>query len=330
MNKATAWITVTALLLGGAILGCDFKPSPPRAVNLSVPGKLAAIPGNQEELTAATQAETARVNYEYRLTVLHDYYLRTGDMDKTRWTENELDNLRRAQTFTWEGVPQVASPKGETLAGQDEHVLVEYAVSARNAYLNAVKDVLAYYNRSAPGSYKAQRVANVLNRFDPVRTYMYFLDAEIPGADLRPVEVIPAADQLYQQASRLHEEGKGFLRTFVTTYYRKERQALMLLLELIRKYPHSTKISLAAFHIAEIYKEYFNENLRAVHWYERAWQWDPAIPKPARFQAAVIHDFRLFNRAKALECYRQAVQHEQMFSDNIRYCHQRIGELTGS
>ena len=48
-----------------------------------------------------------------------------------------------------------------------------------------------------------------------MRTYNYFLEAEIPPADLRPVEVIPQADQMYAKAIRLYEEGKGLLRTFV-------------------------------------------------------------------------------------------------------------------
>ena len=330
MTKNLAWTTAMAVLACGLMAGCDQPPSPPRTAKWEVPKSLAVIPGNKEEYAAVMATETARVNYEYRLVVLQNYYQRTGGMDKLRWTQREQDNLKQAQTFTWEGIPAIEPPKGESLANADEHLLVQFAVRARKDYLEAMKGLLDYYKASAPNSYKTQRVTNVLRRFDPIRTYMYFLEAEIPGPELRPIEVIPAADALYAKAIKLHEDGKGLLGTFVTTSYPKQRHALLLLLELVRTYPRSTKVALAAYHIGEIYKEYFNENVRAVHWYERAWQWDPNILEPARFQAATIHDFRLFNRAKAVECYRQAILHEQFNASNVRYAHQRIQELTGT
>jgi hypothetical protein len=330
MTKRRAWTVAAGLLACGWVIGCDRPPDPPVTVTGDVPRTLAVIEGNQDESRAVMAAETARVNYRYRLVVLQDYYRMTGGMDKLRWTQRELDNLDQAHTFTWEGLPEIAPPKGESLEGADEYLLVEYAVAARKAYRKAMAELLAYYQTVAPNSYKAKRVANVLARFDPVHTYMYLLEAEIPGKDIRPGAVIPAADALYEKALRLHVEGKGLLRTFVTTSYGKQRQALMLLRELTRKYPTSTKMPLAAFYIGEIYKEYFRENIRAVHWYERAWQWDPNITKPARYQAAVVHDLRLFNKAKAVELYRQVIQHEQFKPDNVRYAHQRIRELTGT
>jgi hypothetical protein len=317
------------LLACGWVAGCDWPAPPPRTVDNKVPGSLAVIAGSPGETAAVIAAETARVNYEYRLTVLQGYYRQTGNVDKQGWTENELGNLAKAQTFGWEGSPDIGPPKGESLANADEHLLVEYVVQARNEYLKAVRDLLAQYKQSGPNSYKAQRVANVLERFDPVRTYMYFLEAEIPGPELKPLEVVPQADKMFAQAVELYEQGKGILRTFVTTDYRKEREALGLLVDMVRKYPRSTKVAQAAFYIGEIYKEYFNENIRAVNWYQRAWQWDPHVTKPARFQAAVVHDYRLYNRAKAIELYRQVIIHEQYNSGNVQFSHKRIQELTG-
>ncbi|MCD6303533.1 MAG: hypothetical protein J7M21_01055 [Planctomycetes bacterium] len=329
MTKAWA-LTAAGILACGLMVGCDRPPAPPKTADSKLPDKLSVNSGDSAEVQAVIKAEQARVNYQYRLNVLRSYYEQTGNLDKRRWTERELKNLANAQTFTWQGIPQVVPPRGESLAGADEHLLVEYVAAARKAWRKAMADLLAYYKRTNPNSYKARRVANVLERFDPVRTYMYLLDAEIPPANLRPVEVIPEADKMYAQAIKLYEQGKGILHTFVTTDYRKERQALMLLLDLVHKYPRSTKIALAAFYIGEIYKEYFNENIRAVHWYERAWQWDPNITKPARFQAAVVHDLRLFNRAKAIELYRQVIIHEQFNASNVEFAHKRIRELTGT
>jgi hypothetical protein len=318
------------MVLGWVMAGCDTPPAPPKTADNQVPIALAVTSGNQDEAVVVLAAEKARVNYRYRLTVLADYYRKTGNVDKLHWAEEELANLAQAQTFEWEGVPKVLPPVGESLANADEPLLVEYVVGARHEYQKAMADVQDFYRRTGVNSYKAQRVANAIQRLDPVHMYMYVLQAEIPPADVKPVEVIPQADKMFAQGVDLYREGKGLLHTFITTDYKKERQALLILLDLIQRYPRSTKVAQAAFYIGEIYKEYFNEDVRACQWYERAWQWDPAITLPARFQAAVVNDYRLYNRAKAIELYRQVIQHEQFSSTNVTFAHRRIRELTGS
>jgi len=219
MRRMLTITSATLLLWGGLLLGgcggsmpgIDLAPAPPRTANWRLPDKLAVAQGNNEELTAVTDSEKARVNYRYRLVVLRDYYRATGSMDKLRWAERELGNLDNAYTFTWEGIPRIEPPPGESLAGADEHVLVEYAVAARREFLAGLDKLLAYYQSAAPNAYKTRRVANVKARFDPVRTYVYFLEAEVPPGDLKPVEVNPAADALYQAAYRDYYYGKGIL-----------------------------------------------------------------------------------------------------------------------
>ena len=98
--------------------------------------------------------------------------------------------------------------------------------------------------------------------------------------------------------------------------------------QLIDKYPASTKIAQSAYYIADIYKEYFDENLRALAWYERVWQWDKHITLPARSQAAFIYDFRLGRRGKAIALYQEVIKHEQFDRNRVRYAKQRIKELT--
>jgi tetratricopeptide (TPR) repeat protein len=222
----------------------------------------------------------------------------------------------------------VVPPAAESVGRDaDERLLAEYALTARQAYLDSLDRLEQFYRKHEPGGYKAVRVANVRARFDAVRTYEYFLNAQIPGPDLRPTVVNPEADALYDQAMKLYSQGKGILHTFVTTDYDKERQALGMLRELIEKYPHSTKIAMAAYYIGEIYKEYFNEDVLAVHWYERAWQWDPNIPKPARFQAATVYDLRLMQKPEAIECYRGALEYEQFNKSNCDFARKRLRDL---
>jgi len=330
MTKTLTWVAFAGIFVCAVTVGCDRPMGPPKTEDHKVPKTLTVISANAAERAAVVASEEARVNYRYRLVVLQSFYKASGNLDKQRWTERELKNLEQANTFTWEGIPEITPPKGESLANADEHLLVEYAVSARKAYLKSVRDLAGFYHGSAPNSYKARRVANILERFDPIRTYMYLLDAEVPPANLHPVEVIPEAEKLYAEGIKLYEDGKGILHVFMTTDYRKQRQALGKLLQLVRSYPRSTKIALAAYYIGEIYKEYFNENLRAVYWYERAFGWDPNLTKPARFQAATVHDYRLFNRAKAVELYRQTIIHEQFNASNVQFAHRRIRELTGT
>ncbi len=326
MKRTAVWafvIGASGLLLAA---GCDRPPGPPKTADGEVIDVLTVDPSSQAEVSAVTALETARVEYAYRLDVLQGYYYRIGNMDKYRWTEREQKNLRQAHMLEWTGIPEILPPEGESLTDASEPVLVEYVVELRQDYLAGLDELAEFYFARDPDSYKGRRVRNVMERFDPIRTYMYFLEAEVPPADLEPVEVIPQADALFAEAKKLYERGRIVP---LVIDYEKERRALGTFRELIRLYPRSTKIARSAYLIAEIYKEYFNENLRAVKWYERAWQWDPDLPKPARFQAATVCDIRLHNRLRAIELYREAIEHEQFNSSNVTYARRRIEELTG-
>lgn len=325
MKRTLLVAALLGILAGWMLTGCDTPPGPPRTADWSVPKVLTVPPGNEVEREHVVDFETARVNYEYRLKVLKEYFRRTGQVDRHEWAGRELKNLRQSRTFEWQGIPEVVPPEGESIEGADARMLAELVVGARREYLRELDKLLAYYRSRDAQSYKAQRIANLRERFDPVRTYMYFLDAEIPGPDLEPTEVIPAATELYNDAIRLYREGQ--IAPAITDYD-KERQALVKLRTLVREYPQSMEIALAAFYIAEIYKEYFNEYVRSVHWYERAWQWDPNITRPARYQAALIYDLHLKSPAKAVELYRASIQHDPDDAGRDAAALRRIKELT--
>jgi hypothetical protein len=327
----TLTLTLTSLTMVAACVlsvGCDRPPTAPRATTAENTNALAVRQDDEEEVRGAMALETARVAYRHRLEILRSYYEQVGDADKYQAASNELKTLQQAQVFRYEGLPDILPPERESLDNADERLLVEYVVTARNAYLGAVDWLLATYDKE-DNAYRGEFVRSIKKRFDPIRIYMYFPAAEIPGPNLRPSEVIREADELFARAHRLFREGKGLLHTFASTSYRKERQALLLFMELIQKYPTSNKIALSAYYIGDIYKEYFNEDVRAVMWYERAWQWDPNITEPARFQAATVYDLRLHNPEKAVECYATAIKYEQFNQSNVRFATQRIKELTG-
>ncbi len=81
----------------------------------------------------------------------------------------------------------------------------------------------------------------------------------------------------------------------------------------------------------EIHKEYLpGQEELAVKWYERAWTWDPRTPHTARFQAAVVFDYRLHDRDRALELYKSVVRDESHDRSNLRFATRRIRELTSA
>ena len=158
-----------------------------------------------------------------------------------------------------------------------------------------------------------------------MRTYVYFFSAEAPPENMRPVKVIPAAEELYSKAISLYKQAS--LVPLVPNY-KKQRQALRLFLTITEQHPTSTRSPLAALYIGHIYREYFNENVRAVMWYQRAWKWDPRIQIGARFQAAVVWDYRLHNLEKALELYQAVLEYEFDSLTNRTFARRRIVELT--
>jgi len=321
MKRTGLW-TILFCVAGAWILaGCDTPPSPPRTASGERVDVVQVV--DPAEAQAVTTLETARVNYKYRLDVLAGYYNRVGNANKLVWTQRELDNLKATHTFSWKGIPTVVAPEGESVENADERMLAEYVVSARNAYLKALDNLIDYYQRT-DNTFQAKLAVNAKARFDPVRTYMYFMEAEVPPANLKPVDVIPDANALFDKAHGLYRRGKILP---AITDYPKEKEALLLFKEMVRKYPQSDKIALAAYYIGEILKEYCNEDLLAVQWYQRAWQWDPNIVKPARFQAAAVYDYRLQDKDKAVELYRQVIQHEQFNQSNVAFSHRRLKEL---
>lgn len=327
MNKALRLVTILAVSSCWSVGGCnDRPPAPPRPSLFRRLKVLTVSPDDITERRAVTAVETARVNYTFHLNVLKGYYERVGNMDKLTWTRREMNNLQRAKRFQWRPAPAIVAPGRESLEKPDERLLVEHVVGARRNYQLAVTKLLTYYERENR-RFKAKVIKNMQERLDPIRTYMYFLSAEIPPADLKTDQVISAADELYLKARDLHEQSKGLVVLRMGVNFPKQRWALAILLDLVSKYPRSTRVPMAAYFIAEIYKEYFDENLRAVNWYQRAWQWDPNISKPARFQAAVIHDLRLQNTEEALKCYRMVEQYETFDSGNLKFARDRIKAL---
>ena len=213
------------------------------------------------------------------------------------------------------------------IADAAEVDLVERLLMHRALYHRSLQALHDYYRDRG---YHAKRVwaEHELADVNRIKPFRYLLSAEIPSDRLVPRDSIAEADQLYESGLALL--GQGGHGTPVFYRENKMREALAVFRQLIQEYPSSDKIDDAAFYCGEIHKEYFKgEEPIAVRWYERAFTWDPQTPYPARFQAAVVYDYRLHDRDRALELYHHVIRLEAGNKSNAAFAMRRIEELTG-
>ncbi len=222
--------------------------------------------------------------------------------------------------------PGAAGDSEDFVVHAEEVDLVEQLISHRDAYHVALKRLRDYYGRRGNATklgwaeFELKGVRNVM-------AFRYLLDAEIPSESLRPVDTVTEADTLYDQGIELMRKGGHG----VPGVFRRDLmvEAAGVFRDLISRFPTSDKIDDAAFFEGEIYKEYLpGLEVIALKWYERAWTWNPATPHPARFQAAVVSDFRLHDRDRALELYHAVINIETTDRTNVRFAMRRIYELT--
>lgn len=204
----------------------------------------------------------------------------------------------------------------------------QYVVQLREierAYLVAGDTVRADWARR-----QRERVEQV-----KLQTYPY-LTSEAPEqrVQVAPEQSIPEADDLYNQAKGILNEVRGVpLAGALQHNKKKARQALALFQQVLTDYPKSDKVDDCAFYCGEIYKEYLRDDdpddELALRYYRWAVELDPQTPHAARFQAAVVWDFRRHNRAKAIEMYHQVLETEENNNmSNQRFAATRIEQLS--
>lgn len=213
-----------------------------------------------------------------------------------------------------------------SIVDQSEVDLVESLTEHRTAYRANLERLRELYQSKGYAT-KLSWAEYELKGLRAVKAFRYLLDAEIPSGELRPMTSIDDADALYSEGLALMKKaGAG-----VPILYREDEmvQAADLFRRLIEQYPSSDKIDDAAFQLGEIHKDYLhNTETLALKWYERAFEWDPKTPHPARFQAAVTCEYRLHDRDRALELYQLVVRDEEGPTSNQRFAMGRIHELT--
>ncbi len=204
--------------------------------------------------------------------------------------------------------------------------MVEQVLANRAVYKRSLDALRDFYERRGYFN-KMQWAETELDELAHVKPFRYILSAEVPAEDLRPSRSIAEADRMYDDGVMLMRRGGHKL----PVVYRKDymHEALETFTQMITRYPDSDKIDDAAFQCGEILKEYYqNQDRLALQWYSRAREWDPSTPHPVLFQSAVVSDFRLHDRARALELYQQVLKEETTNKSNTAFASKRIYELT--
>ncbi|MHC4741652.1 MAG: tetratricopeptide repeat protein, partial [Planctomycetota bacterium] len=177
------------------------------------------------------------------------------------------------------------------VASAAEADLIEQVAINRQAYQRAVETLLGHYE-STGNALKSRWAKKELDALRTMTQYDYIIDATIAGPELRATAAIPEADEMYEEAVRLHKDAQKFVVV-------KNKDTLRLALdkynEVIRKHPTSDKIDDAAYQAGTIY-EHFKDYSIALVYYQRTYQWEPANPYPARFRAAALFDRHMRDR----------------------------------
>ncbi|HXD89028.1 MAG TPA: hypothetical protein VN641_21230 [Urbifossiella sp.] len=208
-------------------------------------------------------------------------------------------------------------------AARSDVELVERAIHARKEYEASLKKLWEYYRRTGDKQ-RIRWVEDELMGFHLLHKPSYNLDVQdVPPPSLEAKTNIREANDLYKAAMEYKGRGLG------TDYILNMRRSELLLREILDKYPSSDKISDVAYQLGEIYESRaYKQHDRAARFFERSFQWKKGSSTDARFRAAVIYDKQLNERGKALQLYKDVVEHDTD-PDRIKTAEKRLVELSG-
>jgi tetratricopeptide (TPR) repeat protein len=298
-----------------------------------------AGPEPVEVTTRVDDMHSALVAYLEKLARLEDTFMAAGDVNRANWARRQRTLTERVEVYPYLSDRPVASmtPVSSGTEATSDHVdvsaRVEEMLRARAVYLEQLKrleDALLTIGDVTRANW-ARRQRTLTER---VEVYPYISEFPVEASVIvAPEESIPEADALFESAlARLNEIRGVPLVGFLDVNRKKAAEALEMFKQLLREYPKSDKVDDAAFYCGEIYKEYLRhddpDDELSIKYYEWAWTLDPQTPHAARFQCAVVEDFRRHNRKRALELYQRVLQEETHNISNLRFAATRIEQLT--
>jgi tetratricopeptide (TPR) repeat protein len=211
---------------------------------------------------------------------------------------------------------------------------VEDMMAARQAYLESIAALERTFLQ-AGDSNRADWARRQRHLTQEVLVYPYLTnEAPEQRVDVSPTTSIPEADALYEKGVAKIKEFRAVpLVGALPENKKKAREALATFKQVLSQYPTSDKVDDCAYWCGEIYKEYLREDdpddELAIRYYKWAIQLDPQTPHKARFQLAVVYDFRRHNRDAALELYHEVLDGKDHGDpSNVRFAATRIEQLS--
>lgn len=224
-------------------------------------------------------------------------------------------------------VTSLEIPDGVKLADipatANEPDLVERVVFYRSMYARSLRSLREHY-RTQGNEPKRLWAENELRQVWQIKPYRYMMEAEVPVAEAKADASIAEADDLYSQGLILFDQATE--KNSVNKDLLK--QALAKFKDMVQKHPTSDKVAQASFYAGLIHDQYFPGDAQlALAWYKRAWETDPQLKMPARFNAARIYDTKLNDNNKALEMYRRVLKEETFNKANVQTATTRMAQL---
>ena len=194
-----------------------------------------------------------------------------------------------------------AQEAARKLAGR-QLMLIEKLESTRAAYERSLHEVVDFYEVTGD-RYKlklARKELAALKKKVPRHEYVTVAEALL---NARAAREIPAADRLFEDAR--------YYDNLTSSARRKENKKLALerYLDVMRRFPESNRIDDAAYHTGRICEEHLKDYHKAMVYYEKCYQWNPATPFDARIRAARMAYHKLHDRRKAKLLYNEAGSH---------------------
>jgi TolA-binding protein len=219
--------------------------------------------------------------------------------------------------------PAGAGKDAKGSGGKAEYPAVERLIAARKEYQETLEALRAHYI-STGDLERARWAEDELIQFHRINKQAYLLDLDVPPKNLKPEFSIPEATELFRRAQAYQNKA-----SFGNDSIDNQRRAELLYQQILSKYPQSTMIDEAAYHLGDIYESRnYHQYQRAAAYFERCFQWNQKTQTDARLRAAHLYEKQLNDRTRALEIYRLITQHETD-PRRLEEANRKIAELSG-
>ncbi len=202
--------------------------------------------------------------------------------------------------------------------------VVERLIAARREYQETLEALRAHYI-STGDLERARWAEEELIQFHRLNKQAYILELDVPPKNLKPEYNIPEATDLFRRA--LAYQNKA---SFGNDSIDNQRRAELLYQQILSKYPQSTMIDEAAYHLGDIYESRnYHQYQRAAAYFDRCYQWNQKTQTDARLRAAHLFEKQLNDKSKALEIYR-LISTQETDARRVEEANRKIAELSGS